>query len=69
MVLLHEKMNPKGCMEFQADIVLLFHSNQISKGFQATVHCNNVCQTAYIVWMDKVHIYITVVIFYKRYFM
>lgn len=54
MVLVSEKLNPKSCKEFEAQIYLLFHANQISKGFQATIHIGNVCQTAQIVYMDKV---------------
>lgn len=53
MVLVGEKLNPKACKEFEAQIYLLFHANQISKGFQATIHIGNVCQTAQIVKMDK----------------
>lgn len=56
MVLIHSKLNPKACFEFEATIYLLFHANQIQKGFQATVHIGNVCQTAYISYMDKVKI-------------
>lgn len=54
MVLVSEKLNPNACLEFEADISLLFHANQISKGFQVTVHVGNVCQTAIISSMDKV---------------
>lgn len=53
MVLVSEKLNPKACKEFEAHIYLLFHANQISKGFQATIHIGNVCQTAQIIYMDK----------------
>ena len=54
MVLVDPKLEPKACREFQAKIYLLFHANQISRGFQATIHVGNVCQTAHIVHMDKV---------------
>ena len=54
MVLVSESLNPKACKEFEAEIYLLFHANQISKGFQATIHVGNVCQTAVISYMDKV---------------
>ena len=53
MVLVSEKLNPKACKEFEAKIDLLYHVNKISKGFQATLHIGNVCQTASIVYMDK----------------
>lgn len=54
MVLIHPKLEPKACKEFEATIYLLFHANQIHKGFQATVHIGNVCQTASITFMDRV---------------
>lgn len=53
MVLVNAKLNPKACKEFEAKIDLLYHVNKISKGFQATLHIGNVCQTAYITYMDK----------------
>lgn len=54
MVLVSEKLKPKACREFEAEIYLLYHSNGISKGLQATLHIQNVCQTAHIHSMDKV---------------
>lgn len=53
MVLVDPKLEPKACREFKSKVYLLFHANQISRGFQATVHVGNVCQTAHIVSMDK----------------
>ncbi len=53
MVLVNAKLEPKACKEFEAKIDLLYHVNKISKGFQATVHIGNVCQTACITFMDK----------------
>ena len=53
MVLVSSRMNPKACKSFEAKIDLLYHVNKISKGFQATLHIGNVCQTAYISYMDK----------------
>lgn len=53
MVLVHPKLNPVACIEFEAEIFVLFHASQLSVGFQATVHIDNVCQTAVIVRMDK----------------
>ena len=53
MVLVSAKENPKACFEFEADVYLLFHANQISQGFQVTVHTGNVCQTAVIATMNK----------------
>jgi GTPase len=54
MVLVSEKLNPQACWEFEADIYLLFHAKHITIGFQATVHCDNICQTAQISYMNKV---------------
>jgi translation elongation factor EF-1alpha len=54
MVLVSEKLNPQACRQFEAEIYLLYHSNGISKGLQATLHIQNVCQTAQINSMDKV---------------
>lgn len=53
MVLVSEKLSPQACKEFEADIYLLFHANSISKGFQATIHVANVCQTATITYMNR----------------
>ena len=58
MVLVSEKLEPKACKTFEAELYLLFHANSISKGFQATIHVGNVCQTAFIVEMNKVYNYI-----------
>lgn len=58
MVLVSEKLNPKACTEFEADIYLLYHANKISKGFQVTLHVGNVCQTVIIVSMDQVYLFL-----------
>ena len=47
-------INPAACMEFEADVYLLFHNNYLCKGFQTVIHVGNVCQTAKIVKMNKV---------------
>ncbi|XP_033641224.1 GTP-binding protein 2-like [Asterias rubens] len=52
MVLVSSDLNPKACLEFEATIFVLFHVTSISKGFQATVHIGNVCQTVVISHMD-----------------
>lgn len=44
---------PTACMEFEADVFLLFHATQISRKFQTTVHVGNVLQTAVVKWMNK----------------
>ena len=54
MVLVSSDLNPKACLEFEATIFVLFHVTSISKGFQATVHIGNVCQTVVISHMDTV---------------
>ena len=54
MVLVSENINPKACIEFEAEIYLLYHANKISKGFQVTLHVDNVCQTVAITKMDQV---------------
>ncbi|CAF1139779.1 unnamed protein product, partial [Didymodactylos carnosus] len=53
MVIVSSTSNPKACYEFLAHIYLLHHANAIQKGFQATVHIENVRQTAQIIAMDK----------------
>jgi GTPase len=53
MVLVDPRLEPKACRDFQSKIYLLFHANQICKGFQATIHVGNVCQTARIIHMDR----------------
>ena len=40
-------------MEFDAEILVLFHSTTIKEKYQAMVHCGGVRQTARIVGMDK----------------
>jgi GTPase len=57
MVLISAKLNPMACREFESEIYLLYHANYICIGFQATIHVGNVCQTAYIRYMDKVSLF------------
>jgi len=45
--------SPLTCLEFEADIFLLFHATQMCRKFQTTVHINNVLQTAVVKWMSK----------------
>ena len=54
MVLVSEKLKPTPCLEFEADICILYHTTSVSKGYQATIHIGNVCQNAVICDMDKV---------------
>jgi GTPase len=53
MVLLSPLLASNACLNFEANIYLLYHANRISKKFQVTVHIGNVCQTATIINMDK----------------
>jgi GTPase len=53
MVMLSKTMEPKAVMEFQAEVLVLYHSTTIGARYQAMVHCNGVRQTAKIVAMDK----------------
>jgi len=53
MVLLGKECQPKACQDFEAEILVLFHSTTISQRYQAMTHCENVRQTANIVAMDK----------------
>ena len=53
MVLVSPAVKPVACMEFEADIYLLFHNGYICKGFQTVIHVGNVRQTAIITAMSK----------------
>lgn len=46
-------VEPTTCMEFEADVLLLFHHTKISRKFQCTVHIGNVVQTAIIKSISK----------------
>ncbi len=54
MVLVSADIHPTACMEFEADVYLLYHKPYLCKGFQTVIHVGNVCQTAKIVKMNKV---------------
>lgn len=53
MVMLSKSVEPKAVMEFQAEVLVLYHSTTIGQRYQAMVHCNGVRQTAKIIDMDK----------------
>ncbi len=53
MVLLDKSIEPKVAMEFEAEIVVLYHSTTIQENYQAVVHCGIIRQTAKIVGMNK----------------
>jgi len=46
MILTSAQLKPRGCLYFQASIVILFHSTSIHRGFQTTVHIGGIQQTA-----------------------
>lgn len=50
-----QRLDPKATFVFEAKVYVLYHpSAYICQGFQTTVHIGNVCQTATIVYIDKV---------------
>ncbi|KAJ3103986.1 GTP-binding protein 1 [Phlyctochytrium planicorne] len=53
MVMLSKSLNPKAVYEFEAEILVLYHSTTIGAKYQAMLHCGCVRQTAKIVGMDK----------------
>jgi len=53
MVVLDRGAQPVVCYEFQAEVLVLYHSTTISVGYESVVHCSNVNQTARVVAMDK----------------
>ncbi|KAI8925645.1 P-loop containing nucleoside triphosphate hydrolase protein [Entophlyctis helioformis] len=44
---------PRAVLEFDAEVLVLFHSTTIGEKYQAMVHCGGVRQTARIVGLDK----------------
>ncbi|OWF43546.1 GTP-binding protein 2-like [Mizuhopecten yessoensis] len=52
MVLVSPEMIISACEEFDADIYLLYHSKQITTGFEATIHVGSVCQTCKIIEIE-----------------
>ncbi|KAI8850688.1 P-loop containing nucleoside triphosphate hydrolase protein [Chytridium lagenaria] len=53
MVMLSKSLNPRAVYEFEAEILVLYHSTTIGAKYQAMLHCGCVRQTAKIVGMDK----------------
>ncbi|KAJ3305308.1 Short integuments 2, mitochondrial [Kappamyces sp. JEL0829] len=53
MVMLSKSLDPKASFEFDAEILVLYHSTTIKEKYQAMLHCGGVRQTARIVNMDK----------------
>lgn len=52
MVMLSRDAPHLACREFEAKVLVLFHSTTIALRYQAMVHCNNVRQTAAIVGIE-----------------
>lgn len=53
MVLLDQQVTPKVAQEFEAEVLVLYHSTTIQKNYQAVIHCGTIRQTAKIIDMDK----------------
>lgn len=55
VMLSHEKdaPMPKACRQFEAEVLILYHSTTIGQKYQAMVHCGSVRQTARIVKLDQ----------------
>ncbi|ORY37466.1 P-loop containing nucleoside triphosphate hydrolase protein [Rhizoclosmatium globosum] len=53
MVMLSKAADAKAYFEFEAEILVLYHSTTISTKYQAMLHCGGVRQTAKIVGMDQ----------------
>ncbi|KAI8902279.1 P-loop containing nucleoside triphosphate hydrolase protein [Globomyces pollinis-pini] len=53
MVMLGKSLEPKAVMEFDAEILVLYHSTTIKERYQAMLHCGGVRQTARITTMNQ----------------
>lgn len=53
MVLVAAQAHPAACYEFDADVVVLYHSTTLCVGYEAVVHCGAVHQTARIVRLER----------------
>lgn len=56
MVMVSPLVDPKGCWEFEGEILVLHHPTTISIKYQAMVHVGSVRQTATIISMSKEHL-------------
>jgi len=56
MVLVDPSLKPKACREFEAEVLVLYHSTTISINYQAVIHCGVAQQTAKLVSLDKEYI-------------
>jgi len=55
MVLVSPNVQPKGCWEFEGELLVLHHPTTISANYQAMLHCGSIRQTASIVYMSLDH--------------
>ena len=53
MVMLSKSLAPKAVYEFEAEILVLYHSTTIGAKYQAMLHCGGVRQTAKIIRMGE----------------
>ncbi|EFA86408.1 GTP-binding protein 1 [Heterostelium album PN500] len=53
MILAHPAAKPIAVREFEAEVVILYHSTTISVNYEAVVHCGASQQCARIIWIDK----------------
>lgn len=51
--MLSKSLNPEAFYEFEAEILVLYHSTTINTRYQTMLHCGGVRQTVRIVAMDK----------------
>jgi len=53
MVMLDGNSHPVGCREFEAEVLILYHSTTIAENYQAVVHCGVAQQSCKIVKLNK----------------
>jgi len=55
MVMIDSHIDPSlcTCWEFEAELVILFHSTTIHKNYEAVIHCGAVRQTVKLIGLDK----------------
>jgi len=56
MILAHPSLKPTSCLEFDCEIVVLYHSTTMSLGYEAVVHCGAIHQAARLIKMDREHL-------------
>ncbi len=58
MVLVDPALKPQACREFQAEILVLYHSTTISTNYQAVIHCGVAQQTAKVLLVSYPYQYV-----------